>query len=311
MTKFDCFLQNAEMLNDKFSIVPLLYGSLGLEVLTKSSLNADDIDILIPQVFVTGNKWTEFKLFLESHGYILIDEHEHTFRKNDIDYSYASIEGLKEFADIDICDIEIRNISGAKFILLSLEQYLKVYQKSSQDGYRMNVKEKQDNQKIEFIKRMLYPVRKLEVTELSILTNLFNYKDVNDMIAENTRDIENGVIDIFVLFEGSKIIGELRVKYISNDNCFAEKGIRAYLYAFRIHEYYQDKGLGSYLLENVLTILKENGYSEFTVGVEDDNTKARYMYEKYGFTEPIARIKESYQGDSYEYDLLLKVFNGE
>ena len=149
-------------------------------------------------------------------------------------------------------------------------------------------------------------VRKLNTSELSILTNLFNYKDVDDMIAENTRDIESGVIDIFALFDNEKIIGELRAKYISDDNRFAEKGRRVYLYAFRIHKDYQGKGLGSYLLENVLTILKENGYSEFTVGVEDDNTKARYMYEKYGFTEPIARIKESYQGDSYEYDLLLK-----
>ena len=152
MTKFKCFLQNAEMINGKFNIVPLLYGSLGLEVLIKSSMNADDIDILIPQLFVTGAKWKEFKLFLGNHGYALIDEHEHTFRKDDVDYSYASIEGLKDFAGIDICDIEIRNISGTKFMLLSLEQYLKVYQKSSQDGYRMKVKEKQDNQKIEFIR---------------------------------------------------------------------------------------------------------------------------------------------------------------
>lgn len=155
MTKFNCFLQIAEMLNDKFNIVPLLYGSSGLEVLTNSSLNADDIDILIPQVFVIGDKWKEFQLLLGSHGYKLIDEHEHTFRKDSVDYSYASVEGLKEFADIDISDIEIRNISGIKFMLLSLEQYLKVYQKSSQDGYRMNVKEKQDNQKIEFIKQQL------------------------------------------------------------------------------------------------------------------------------------------------------------
>lgn len=149
-------------------------------------------------------------------------------------------------------------------------------------------------------------VRKLKTTELSILTNLFNYKDINDMIAENTRDIENGVIDIFALFDRDKIIGELRAKYVSDDERFAEKGKRAYLYAFRIHENYQGKGLGSYLLENVLTILKENGYSEFTVGVEDNNARARYMYEKNSFIEPIARIKESYQGDSYEYDLLLK-----
>lgn len=126
------------------------------------------------------------------------------------------------------------------------------------------------------------------------------------MIAENIRDIETGIIDIFVLFDDDKIIGELRAKYISDDNRFAEKGKRAYLYAFRVHEKYQGKGLGNFLLENVLTLLAENDYNEFTVGVEDDNSKARYIYEKYGFTETIATIEERYQGDSYEYDLLLK-----
>ncbi len=170
MTKFNCFLQNAEMINDKFNIIPLLYGSLGLEVLTNTSLNADDIDILIPQVFVIGDKWKEFKLFLESYGYTLIDEHERTFCKDDVDYSYASIGGLKEFADIDVCDIEIRNISGTKFMLLSLEQYLKVYQKSSQDGYRMNIKEKQDNQKIVFIKQ------KMNCEKQEVIYENTNYK---------------------------------------------------------------------------------------------------------------------------------------
>ena len=149
-------------------------------------------------------------------------------------------------------------------------------------------------------------VRKLKVSEIPKLTELFKYKDVNEMIVENTKEIENGVIDIFGLFDGDKIIGELRAKYISDDNRFAIKGKRAYLYAFRIHKKYQGKGFGNFLLENVLTLLAENGYNEFAVGVEDDNARARYMYEKNGFTEPIARIKESYQGDSYEYDLLLK-----
>ena len=126
------------------------------------------------------------------------------------------------------------------------------------------------------------------------------------MIAENTRDIETGIIDIFALFDRDRIIGELRVKYISDDDRFTEKGKRAYLYAFRIHKKYQGKGLGNFLLENVMTLLAENGYSEFTVGVEDNNARARYMYEKHGFAESVVRIKESYQGDSYEYDLLLK-----
>lgn len=149
-------------------------------------------------------------------------------------------------------------------------------------------------------------VRKLKTDELNLLTELFNYKDVDDMIAENIRDIESGAIDIFALFCNDVLIGELRVKYNCDDTRFAENGKRVYLYAFRVHKKYQGKGLGKFLLEKVLKQLKENGYAEFTVGVEDDNIKARHIYEKYGFTEKIARIKESYQGDSYEYDLLLK-----
>lgn len=149
-------------------------------------------------------------------------------------------------------------------------------------------------------------VRKLKTSELTILTELFNYKDVDDMIAENTRNIENDIIDIFALFEDDKLIGELHVKYDNEDKEFAEKGKRAYLFAFRIHKDYQGKGLGSYLLETVIDQLSSIGYHELTVGVEDDNIRARYMYEKYGFTNPIARIKETYQGDSYEYDLLLR-----
>ena len=44
--KFNLFIENAQFLSDKFDIVPLLYGSLGLEYLTGDALGADDIDTL-------------------------------------------------------------------------------------------------------------------------------------------------------------------------------------------------------------------------------------------------------------------------
>lgn len=149
--KYSNFLKNAQELNHKFGIVPLLYGSLGLEVLTSTSLNSDDIDILIPGSYIKGEKWLLLKQFLTENGYYLIDEKEHTFRKDTIDYSYASIENLQDFAGINLEDIELYTDSNVNYLLLSIEQYLKVYQKSSQDGYRINKKEKQDFLKIQFI----------------------------------------------------------------------------------------------------------------------------------------------------------------
>ena len=148
------FFENAKLLYDRFEIIPLMYGSLGLEYITNENLNADDIDILIPEVFVT-ERWNEFNSFLTSKGYILLDEHEHTFEKNGILYSYASIEELETFAKIRLSDIEQLYINGVKFGLLSLEQYLKVYRASAKDGYRVNVREKKDSDKIAIIEKQL------------------------------------------------------------------------------------------------------------------------------------------------------------
>lgn len=46
---------------------------------------------------------------------------------------------------------------------------------------------------------MNYTVKTLSVSKLPLITTLLKYKDVNEMIAENTIDIENGIIDIFAL----------------------------------------------------------------------------------------------------------------
>ena len=155
MTKFDLFLNNSKELQNKFTFNPLLYGSLGLEVLTGQNLNSDDIDILIPELYLKGEKWEDFKSYLEQLGYVLIDAHEHTFIKGGTKYSYASIEELEKFAGIFLADISEREKSNIHYKLLDLKQYLAVYEASSKDGYRQNKKESADFKKIDFIKSFL------------------------------------------------------------------------------------------------------------------------------------------------------------
>ena len=149
-------------------------------------------------------------------------------------------------------------------------------------------------------------IEKLAVRDLHILTQLFAYNNVEQMITECSQDIQNGVIDIFVLYKNDVLIGELHVMYESNDENYAVRGRRAYMFAFRVREDFQNKGYGTYLLKNVLAILKGNGYREFTVGVEDDNFRAFHMYQALGFNELLLRKQEEYQGDVYEYNLYLK-----
>lgn len=152
--KKDLFFENAGLLCNRFGIIPLMYGSLGLEYVTGQSLSADDVDILIPEAFI-NERWDEFKGFLASEGYTLVDEHEHTFQKNGVSFSYASIEELESFAGIKLSDIKQLDSNGITFKILSLEQYLKVYRASAKDGYRISVREKKDNDKIALIEKCL------------------------------------------------------------------------------------------------------------------------------------------------------------
>lgn len=149
-------------------------------------------------------------------------------------------------------------------------------------------------------------VRKITVNELPWLTELFDYNDIDGMLAENTSLIQNGSGDIFILLDGERLLGELHVKYESCDRLEAVKGVRAYLYAYRIHKNFQGMGLGKLLMKTVLDTLATEGYSEFTIGVEDDNDRALHIYKKFGFSKEIARKYEEYQGDGYEYGLYLK-----
>ena len=149
-------------------------------------------------------------------------------------------------------------------------------------------------------------IEKLAVHNLYCLTELFEYNNVEQMISECTHNIQNGMIDIFVLYEKDVLIGELHVMYENDDENYAVRDRRAYLFAFRVREDFQNKGYGTYLLKTVLALLKEDGYYEFTVGVEDDNSRAIHMYQALGFHELLLRKQEEYQGDAYEYNLYLK-----
>jgi len=148
-------------------------------------------------------------------------------------------------------------------------------------------------------------IEKLNVQDLNILTELFDYNDAEQMISECTENIQSGIADIFVLYDNGILIGELHVLYESDDENYAVRGRRAYLYAFRVRREFQNKGYGTYLLKEVLSALKEKGYCEFTVGVEDDNFRAMHMYRTFGFNEFVLRKQEEYQGDRYEYNLYL------
>ena len=148
------FLHIADLLNRQLQVTPLLYGSLGLEKRLETNLNADDIDVLVPDRLV-GNDWPILTALMLEDGYCVFDEDEHEFRKADLCVAFAGIDGLQSFAGVDISGIPVEMENGICYLLLELPDYLKVYEASSKDGYRKTVKNKQDQDKIDRIREAL------------------------------------------------------------------------------------------------------------------------------------------------------------
>ncbi len=148
------FLLIAKEINKNMNIVPLLYGSLGLEQRLHINLNADDIDVLIPEIFL-NEKWRIVVELMSKNGYSLYDIGEHAFEKNGLSIAFASIESLAPFADVDVKKIPVIRENGIYYKLLDMHDYLKVYTASLKDGYRKNVKNKNDKEKIDLINKAL------------------------------------------------------------------------------------------------------------------------------------------------------------
>ena len=148
--KYSEFLSVAAKINGALHMTPLLYGSLGLEQRLGVSLASDDIDVLLPQRALNAG-WQRLITVMEQLGYTLLDEKEHEFVKGDFRVAYAPLEDLEPFAGVDIRMIPLIRENGISYYLPELQDYLRVYEASSRDGYRKNVKNKQDRQKIDLI----------------------------------------------------------------------------------------------------------------------------------------------------------------
>ena len=161
--KFNEFIKIAKKLND-IEIIPLLMGSVGLEVITGRSWDAQDIDIHIsgdkrgwevpPELNI--HNWNDIVNIMNSLGYSLINLHEHEFSKGGTSVEFGIIDTLPSFAGVQLEDIKMHQLGEVKYYLLNPKQYLSVYISSSKDSYRADNNNNKDIEKIDFLKRMIY-----------------------------------------------------------------------------------------------------------------------------------------------------------
>jgi len=150
MDQYKEFLRITRCLNTKLNITPVLYGSLGLSRIIKKDLGSEDIDILVPQKYITTG-WKELQKTLLKINYQLVNEKEHEFICLNNKIGIAFEEDLLSFAKIDHKELKIVSSGGAKYKILDINQYRKVYEKSKKDSYRSQKNNKKDLKKIKLI----------------------------------------------------------------------------------------------------------------------------------------------------------------
>jgi len=150
--------------------------------------------------------------------------------------------------------------------------------------------------------------RKIKIEELDKLKKLFPDNEEMWIKYKNKRlqQFEKQELDVFVIEDGEKFIGEITVNYRSHQlETETIPNRRVYLEAFRVDKKYQGKGLGQKLLNYCTDYLVNRGYTEFTIGVEDDSEIAKHIYFKLGFNDAI----DKGHGDEFdpcEYTLYMK-----
>ncbi|AVQ98170.1 phosphoribosylanthranilate isomerase [Oceanobacillus iheyensis] len=162
MDKFAEFIRITKKLND-INIIPLLMGSVGLEVVTGKSWQAQDLDIHVPgdkrgwevPPELSIHNWEKIVEIMSSIGYTLVDLHEHEFSNGELSVEFGIMDTLPEFAGVPLEDLEIHQEGDTKYYLLTKSQYLAVYEASSLDSYRADQNNNKDLRKIDFLKDVI------------------------------------------------------------------------------------------------------------------------------------------------------------
>lgn len=153
-TKLESFYELAKALNKVIGVVPILYGSLGLSKALDIDIQTDDIDLLLEDT-VFKTRLAEVQDLMYSLGFTLIVPDEHEFQRDSLKIGIASDGDLLSYSGIDPRSLEIVS-ARATYRILSPIQYLATYKASSLDGYRKDIRQKDDDAKIRLIESVLF-----------------------------------------------------------------------------------------------------------------------------------------------------------
>lgn len=99
------------------------------------------------------------------------------------------------------------------------------------------------------------------------------------------EEIKAGNRQVFIYKINGEFIGEGALVFDTGDPDYTIEKRRVYVSRMIVKKEYRNRGIGSEILEFLIKKAKEAGFTEMTIGVDNDNANALHLYRKYGFTE--------------------------
>ncbi|MFL8969768.1 GNAT family N-acetyltransferase [Helcococcus kunzii] len=136
-----------------------------------------------------------------------------------------------------------------------------------------------DREKYEIEKNPLWEVKKASLQDVNAIAE-FQSKSFDMPIDVSLRYAKEPIVgenkDVYILKENGKVIASCSIDYSYNSN---------YLFGFATLEEKRGKGVGSYLIKNIINYLIDTNKESFQIMVKQDNFGARKLYERLGFNE--------------------------
>lgn len=142
-------------LNDN-KIKPILYGSQGVSLYLGNFKKFSDVDFLVSPHLLEED-WEILQTIMNKSDYSLVDLHEHEFsNEHGESVAFANENILISDGIISsLSDIQTVKVNGTDVRTLSAADFKKAYEYSIEDGYRKDVRGKNDEYIITLLERYL------------------------------------------------------------------------------------------------------------------------------------------------------------
>ncbi|MDP2677005.1 MAG: GNAT family N-acetyltransferase [bacterium] len=104
-------------------------------------------------------------------------------------------------------------------------------------------------------------------------------------VEKDIKKAEKGDRIVYGIENDGKIVGTMQLVFRDDKEFYADGKTRAHLHHARVLEDLRGQGIGTKLMEEAENEAKRRGFTEMTLGVDEDNRQAVKLYERLGYKE--------------------------